>query len=762
MGHWERRVLCAQVAAAPLLMMATAAAAQTPASPPAAASPQTPLAQPADASATQLQEVVVTATKTGAQLLQRTAESVSVATGQQLVSGGINDIKDLSQFVPNTSFSQNTAHAEIYIRGVGSDNIGVGSDPDVTTQIDGVYIARPSAQLADFIDVDRVEVLRGPQGTLYGRNAAGGTINIISRQPTSYFTGQTILSGGDYGYFQGQAFLSGPLADKLQASLAFNYVRNDPYFKNIAPGGQDVGGASDGGIKGQLRWEPLPDIDATTRADFSYKNDAFESYSQPLVATRFPSLANTVVGQLRDVALNDPQMLNSLDGGVSEEINWRFAPHFNLKSITAYRFDYFHLNDDNDDTEQELTDFHTAENDRSISQEFNVQYNSDRLKAVGGVFVFHDNDRGINTILVPPSLIRAAASSLDQTGKTTVDSTSGAAFGQGTYFLTSTISATVGMRYTLETKTLDQEYTRTSLNPATLGGSFPGYPLSFGLSKDFNAFTPKFGLNWQITPDDLLYVSATKGYKSGGFNYAAASAATSEFAPEKIWSYEIGAKTEWLQHRLRINVDGFYYDYSNLQVQQLIAQGVASIGNAATAVGRGMEVELVGKPSPFLQLTANFSILDAKYGNFPNASVPQALIGVLPNETCTTTRAGPSCTVSASGNYLNNAPTSNAVGAIDYSRPVFSGYLFSGHVDYTWRSRTYFDPSNALVLSQGAYGLFNAQVALETADHAWRVQLFGKNLTDKAYAVTSSAAGIIPAALVGAPRTYGVRVLRSW
>src|SRR6266481_5792564 len=174
-----------------------------------------------------LQEIVVTASKTGAQLLQRTPLAISAFSGSQIQDQQISNVKDLVQYTPNLEVAQSTASAEIFIRGIGSTNVFAGSDPDVTVQIDGVYIARPSGQFADLSDVERVEVLRGPQGTLYGRNAAGGTINVISRQPSDTFTADTEFTVGSDYLVQTRDYVSGPLANNVQASFAVSYQRHD-------------------------------------------------------------------------------------------------------------------------------------------------------------------------------------------------------------------------------------------------------------------------------------------------------------------------------------------------------------------------------------------------------------------------------------------------------------------------------------------------------------------------------------------------------
>ena len=755
MGQAVRLVSCAYVLATPLCLLANNALAEVAAAPDA--SPET------TAASDQLQEIVVTALKTGAQQLQRIPESLSVVSGDQLTNGVINNIGALADQIPNLSFNRNLAYAEIYIRGIGSSNIAAGSDPDVTTQIDGVYIARASGQLTDFLDVDRIEVLRGPQGTLYGRNAVGGTINIVSRQPSDTFTGETVLSGGNFGYAEVQGYLSGPLAETLQGSLAYDWGYHDPYFKNIAPGGHDVGNDDHRGVRGQLRWEPASSVDATTRVDFSYQNQAMPG-GDPLSRT-FSPLANTIIGDLDKVDLNLTPYLYSQNDGISEEVNWHFAPNFNLKSISAYRMNDAHFVNDNDGTEFNAVDFNSGESDKAVSQELNLQYNDERLSGVAGLYYFHDQDISTNSVNVyvpfPPAPHPAIEENI--AGVTTVYSNSSAIFAQGTYSITPEFSAVLGGRYTYERKTLDQTPGGGNTILAT-GLRIPSGLSAFGLSGDFSAFTPKFGLNWQVTSDTLLYVSATRGYKSGGFNYTATSPADAEFSPEKIWSYEAGAKTEWLDHRLRLNIDGFYYRYTDLQVQQLLGFGIATITNAATAQGRGAEVELVAKPATSLKLTVNFAALDARYINYPNASVPQGVVGLVPGETCIPSPTGgpPSCEDNASGHYLTNAPTTSAFGAVDYTHDLLGGFRVTAHLDYNWHSRTYFDPSNIMTLSQGKYGLLNGQLLLALPNNAWRVGLFGRNLTNNVYAVQRTAPGLWPQALPGDPRTYGAQISYNW
>ena len=742
------------------LMLAGLAHAQTTPTPPAGGG-GTPTA-PSTTATAQVEEVVVTANKTGAQALQKTAEAVSVINGAQLQAQGLRNIKDVATYIPDFSFAQAPASAEIYIRGIGSNNTQAGSDPDVVTEIDGVYIARPSGQLTDFIDVNDIEVLRGPQGTLYGRNAVGGVISISSLPPSHEFKGQVAVTGGNYDLGQFSGYVTGPLINDVYGSVALNYVSHDGYFKDIAPGGESTGSANHGGIKGQIRWEPLANLDATTRADLELGDDREETWDHPIEATKLPApLANSLVGGYRDVALNLPQPIHTQFDGLSEEVNWRFAPAFSLKSITAFRDTYYKFQNDNDATELNLLDLQIREHDKQYSQELDLQYHSPRLVGVGGLYFFHDEDHETPQVAEPPSVITPAARSILIKDQPQVDSTNGAIFAQATYNLTDQLSLVAGARYTGETKSFHTVIDHNSLNPSTPGINLPGFPTAFSLSNDYYAFTPKGGINYQLTRDILFYFSVTKGYKSGGFNYSAASPVGAAFKPEKITSYEGGAKTEWLDHRLRVNITGFHYDYTDLQVAQQLAPGVQSIGNAASATINGVELEVVAKPTPHLQLTGNLSGLDAHYEQYNAASVPSALVGTINGEVCTAGPTGTTCSENASGNKLDSAPDYSGLVAADYTWDVREVGV-TAHLDYAFRGRTYFDPSNVAFVSQHAYGLLNAHLGFTSPDRKWEVEFYGKNLTDKGYFIDISASAIVPEGLAGDPRTYGVRVSRSF
>ena len=704
----------------------------------------------------QLAEVIVTATKTGPQDLQKTPVAVSVVGGPLLEQQNLNNLQDIVNYIPDMSYTRNVSSSIISLRGIGSSG---GSS--VTTQVDGVYIASDSGLLTDFLDVGRVEVLRGPQGTLYGRNATGGTINIISQQPSSEFGGNVQVVGGNYGTVEGDGYVTGPISgDTVTGSVAVTYRRHDPYFDNYAPGGHDIDNANIGGVRMQLRVAPFDGLVATTRADYSTADQYFESYDHLLAPFAPAPIASSLVGSYGPVALDGAQELRDWIGGISEDVALNLTDALTLRSISAWRQTRVNAFNDNDATELDLLYYQSTEDNRQLSQEFDLSYKGDRLNGVVGLYYFNDTDNPGSYVQIPPSVITPAAGAATHGAFPDLTTHSAAGFAQGDYEIVSRLKAILGLRYTVETNSMQQDFTTTSLNPARLGASPPGFPIRYYVSRRDHAVTPKFGFDFRAADDVSLYATATRGFKSGGFNGEATSAATAGYAPELIWSYEAGAKTEWLDHRLRLNLSAFYYNYTDLQVRQLLGPGNSVIGNAATAIVKGLELEAVAKPVRDLQISGNVSYLSAKYKDFPTAAIPGGFSAFVPDQHCV---AGV-CTINVSGNYLNDAPRYSGLVALDYS-PQIGGHYVTAHVDLALRSRTYFDPSNVPISSQAGYSLLNANLGFGSGsggDKGWMLQPYVKNATNRKYYLTISGEGLVPGAIVGDPRTYGVRVGYDW
>jgi len=388
--------------------------------------------------------------------------------------------------------------------------------------------------------------------------------------------------------------------------------------------------------------------------------------------------------------------------------------------------------------------------------------NLDRFVAVAGFYYFHEHDTALPQQSFPPSVNTPAASAFSLRINGDAHTRSWAAFAQGTYNLTDALSVTAGVRYTTDRKSLNQAITRVSLNPAILGTVISVTPVAY--QRTFHAVTPKFGIQYQITPTLLAYASATRGFKSGGGNFGPVAGVALGFDPEYIWSYEGGIKSEWLDRRLRVNLTAFQYNYKNFQVQTRLSTGVSTISNAASATLKGLEFETVAKPVPGLQLTANLALLNARYDSFPSASVPPILAAFLvgnPNFTPAPPVPGGTASFNATGNRLNLAPKSSFSGSAQYDLSMGSGKAFV-RGEYYWQDRVYYDPSNAPIMSQKPYELVNLAVGYNSADSRWGVQLVAKNVTKTRYVITIAANGLTPAGLAGAPRTIALQFTTSW
>jgi iron complex outermembrane receptor protein len=249
------------------------------------------------------------------------------------------------------------------------------------------------------------------------------------------------------------------------------------------------------------------------------------------------------------------------------------------------------------------------------------------------------------------------------------------------------------------------------------------------------------------TDNLMVYASATRGFKSGGYNFSSNSASTAAFEPEKVWSYEVGLKSTWFEHRLRANLTGFYYDYTNLQVQEIIGPAEESITNAATATNKGIELELAARPVPGLDLIANIATLDAAYSKYLGAPVPASVGGGVAD---------------ASGKRLDDAPSYSGNLAAQYTVSLGRGDSLDGRVEYNFQGREYFEPTNYFVESQKAYGTLNLAVGYTTASGAWRLSLWGKNLADTHYFAAIGDNGATFSGVPGPPRTFGATLTTKW
>jgi iron complex outermembrane receptor protein len=711
------------------LLMLSAAAATLTIPKGAWADEATPNPPPDVSATTQLEEIMVTATKTDPTSVQNVPIAVSAFSGKDLADSQVTNFRELAEYTPNLSVTENTGQAQVYLRGIGSNNVFVGSDPSVSMNVDGVYIARPSAQFSNFLDVDRVEVLRGPQGTLYGRNSIGGAINIISRAPGDDFQAATGLTVGNYGAAAVDGYASGPLIPgAVEASIAGEYQEHSPYWHNIVPTGNDVGNEDQKNARGQLRVHLAPNLEATTRLDGSWSSNAPESYS--FLKQAFSPDTAEILGSHDDIAANTPSHMEQSGWGIAEDINWTLGDHATIRSLTAYRHIHYKLFLDSDATELSIVNTGIEEAEHQLSEELDLNLKYDSFDLVSGAYFLRDGDWTHIDVFIVPQSIHVGI-------HPTLPSQSSAVFTQGTYHATSKLAFTAGVRYTAEKKDVYQNQTVYLISTEA---PIPGTAQIYHLSPSWTAVTPKFDVEYTVNDSVLTYLSATRGFKSGGINIGPSSEAAAIFAPETLWSYEAGLKSTWLDRRLRLNAAAYYYDFKGLQVLEYVNLASADITNAAAANEKGVEVEAVAVPMRNLELGATLTWADGVYSSYPNAP---------------TLGGG---RADATGHQLDNLPRYSAAGTAQYSWNLLGGSSLFVRGEYSWKGRMYFTPQNDELESQEAYGVGNLFAGYQSPARHWVTTVFVKNLSNAFYD-TSTATLVSPVgAHVGDPRTYGLQL----
>ncbi|MDA5194404.1 TonB-dependent receptor [Govanella unica] len=711
-------------------------------------------AEPATGSAAadqfRIDEIIVTGSKMGATNLQETPIAITAFSAEILEKTGIKDIRDLAGSTPNLMVAQNGAFAQLYIRGIGSNNTFAGSDPSTTVNMDGVYIARPGAVFNNFMDVERIEVLRGPQGTLYGRNAVGGTINVISRLPTNEFHAKVQGTVGNYNLFRGEGYISGPIIeDKLFASISAMGSKHNGYFENIVPSGNDRGSENTWGTRAQIRALPTDNLEIIVRADYLKDTGHFVGNQALLLPFRptgatgpVDPVTESIRGDWHKVALDTPSVTDRFILGTSGEINYTISEAAVLKSLTAYRKSHLDYTSDTDATDLHRQITLQQELQHQFSQEFNLTGKIDALKYVAGLYYFQEHIDAYSTVT-------AYNTNRVTNPAPIVDTKAWAGFAQATYDITDKFSATAGIRYTDEKKDFDQYL---NIFTQTTGVSLAGYPTHYLRSGKYKAWTPKFGLDYHVTEDVMLYASATKGFKSGGFNFSSANKSQG-FAPETLWSYEAGFKSEFADHRVRFNGTGFYYDYKNLQVQSFLMPGVTDITNASNATVKGIELELQTRPIEGLDIGGSLTYLKAVYKDYPKAPIPGAPLVFDP-----VLNMNVAATMDASGNYLNSSPKWTYNLYAQYTMDFGDKGTAFVRGEYGFKARQFFTVVNDNVQTMPNYDLINASIGYTSPDQRWQVIAYGRNLSNTQYLVSTGSFTAVPAGTPGDPRTFGLRL----
>lgn len=695
-----------------------------------------------------LEEIVVTARKIE-ESLQTTPISVTVVSNKMISDLSMNNIGEIEAITPNlqfnNGFSGSSAGANFFIRGIGQLDFLSTTDPGVATFVDGVYMARTVGSALDTADIERIEVLRGPQGTLFGKNTIGGAINITTAKPNDELKGIVEGTVGNYGRYDGRFMANVPINDKFFVKMTGVTRNNDGFQKRIVDG---VKLGDDKTVAGsiQARWVPSEDLEIILAADATRRRAHIAAHTatavEPGVLTGLWEML-TGVDPLSFQPASDPQKISAtgirptddLDVlGVSLTVNYSFGD-IDFKSITAYREMQADTGTDFDGTPIEWNDQLVNQDQKQYSQEFQLSQQTEEFKWVfGGYYLREDIKEQIqnNFILfyITPPFADIGAGPLSSTD---LKSDNFALFGQGTYNLTDQLSVTAGVRWTYEKKDV------AVVSP--FGLATGGDPLNVSNQESWDNLAPRLGIEYQASDDLLLYAHVTRGFKSGSFNGRPdRNNDFNPYDPEKVWAYAAGFKSEFADNRVRLNGEAFWTQYSGIQLVSALIDSFNNpyfpVANAGDVDIKGFELEMQARPTEELSIFGSIGVTDENWTEI----LPIALV--------------------TEDSRLPMMSHFTGVFGADYTAPVsnFGSVSFGGH--YSYRSSFFVDTGNSDRVKQDGYGTLDARIILEPESGNWQLKFWGKNLTDKEYFVW--AQDLIPLGLThtttffGRPREYGM------
>ena len=695
-------------------------------------SPSTPAAQAAPAPDTGIPDIIVQAQRRN-ESLQSVPIAITVLSSADLAKSGATDIQDLNRMAPGLSVQPTTGFLLPRIRGVGTTIVGPGLENSVAVYIDGVYFASSPSSLMGLNNIAQVAVLKGPQGTLFGRNATGGLIQITTRDPSHQASGDLEVGYGNYDTFTGSAYLTGGLSNTLAADLAVRVsTQGDGYGTNLVTGSDVYRTKLDLSLRSKWLFEPGPNTTIRLTGDYSRRKGSMGSTSRAAPGT-VPLFGPNFNGSPWDINADYDPHDSYEGGGVSLAIDQRLG-WAKLSSITAYRRSAFLTGFDADGTAtfgQIIDGINLTE--KQFSQELQLQSDgTSKVQWVGGLYYFQSNDRNDPANLLFNPLIFPIQSSSNLSGQKV---RAFAAYAQATVEIADRTHLTLGGRYTSERHSMD------STTYTVLANGFALPPdVAPNASKTWSKPTWRVALDHQFADGTLLYASYNRGFKSGGFN--AARPQDPAFDPEVLDAYEVGIKSELADHRVRLNIAGFYYNYRNIQVG-FYSQGQIGYYNGAGAEVYGVDADLQAVITPRLSLNAGVSLLHDRFTSFPNA--------LFQNQN---PFGGTIASVqSAAGNRLPLTPDATFNVGLSYRIVAASG-TWEINGQYYYNDGYFSQPDN--LLRQGSYSNLGGSLGWTSPDKHYRVSVWGKNLTNKAVAVAILSSDIGSLASYAPPRTFGV------
>lgn len=709
-------------------------------------------------------DIVVTAQRRS-ERLRDVPISITAINEETLIQAGVNSTTDLQRVTPGVQLAFYGGYLQPSIRGISSAGAGLGDSSNVAIYVDGVYQPNQSGQLIDLPDIQQIEVLKGPQGTLYGQNATGGAIIITSVAPSFETTGRVSASYGNYNDISIRGYASVPLSeDKVALSVAGAYRDRGGYRRDIVRGGHDTG-LNSKLVRARLLLKPSDTVSLTLGAYYSNRKDGGIYAGQPLEGT-----AGTPLGY----ALADAYGLTVPKPSNPKEFATNVRPFVHLKTYGAnllgkFETDFGTFNTvtslakvkvhniaDVDYTAVNLGVVNTRQNNRNFIQELN--FSSEKTNGFSfsaGLFYmdskenYAPNSFGLYFLAFGDPLgIYPNTGTLQFaiTQRAFNSKHSYAAYGEASYEFNDQLTLSIGGRYAYETQQTADNHS------SMLGGNGPLIPDPRGKVK-FKRFTPKATLRYALNDNSNIYASYSQGFKSGyvnsGDNHLLVPP-IKPVQPEKVFAYEVGYKGR-LADGVNLNVAAFWYNYKDLQVYTynpgaIPPQPREIYQNAASARIKGIDADVSIRVTPELTFTAGGAYLDAKYRSFPSASNFAPNPGGFGFDAIST---------NATGNRLIRTPKFSGNASLNYQVETGSG-RFGAYVASTYNSGVYYNTANTV--KQKRYALLDGELSYSPSGvEGLRLVLWGKNLTDKEYLTSALTLGYVLAGSYADPRTYGVR-----
>jgi iron complex outermembrane receptor protein len=677
--------------------------------------------------------------------LQDVPGAVAVVSPEIIAAQRIQSVNQILEITPGATFtSLHKGQQDFSIRGISSQTEGAAGDSAVATYIDNVAIGRDFAKSFEFFDIAQVEVLRGPQGTSFGRNASAGLIHIISKRPSHEPDGLLEATAGNYGLIDASGAFGGRIAEGVSGRLSVHYDEREGYTTDTSSG-RDIDPEQNATVRAQLLFEPSDTVEFLLRGTWSQDDDGstvrrgpdceipylgapFGDYTEPCDEWETDISERTDLTQERTII------------NTSAEAVWDVTPGVRLTSVTGYLNAEMERSQDIFGTPLDLLISSSVDEAWQFSQELRIDnyLAGDAFQWLAGLYYYTDdhNRDGDNRDVLPFAGPFATQTTLMTNNKTT----SYGLFGRVGYDLTDRLNVTVGGRYTLDQKDFSVFHSAT-------GGVAPIFvdpaddPVDVEIEDEWNKFAGSASIDYQLKEDVIVYGLISQGYKAGGFDGEPSSraAALTPFDEETSTNYEVGVKSELFDRRLRLNTSVFYVDYEDLQVADFLPSGAPIIINSGGAKVTGLELESEASVNEFLTLSGSLALMDAEL---------EGEVGG----------------VSVAGNRPDNAPEWTVNFAADITVPLSSGAEVGLRADYTGRSEVYDGPFGDPATIRPEVHFIGAQVSWLSVEQDWEMIVWGRNLTEEADVLSRGPVSTVlqsPTAY-GAPRTYGVTLRKTF